>query len=260
MDTYSNVGMEIHGLTCSFTRPSFCRRSPGAAGCRSVDPARRARRIAPGMSSQPTRKERELAWRRSEILDAAEEVFGRRGYGGAKMAEIAVRAEFGVGYLYKVFDDKSALYEAVIERRFGELHGTLDELIAGEGSPKEKIRGICEAIIDHFGRHEAFFRLALRDSGHLPGRLARGLEQRKSAGMRELGGRLAAVFEEGVAAGEFVPSPPDHLAYLFLGAVSFLCARLLEEPESRPADAKEEVARLLFEGITTQRNVPQGLE
>ena len=106
------------------------------------------------MSSQPTRKERELAWRRSEILDAAEEVFGRRGYGGAKMAEIAVRAEFGVGYLYKVFDDKSALYEAVIERRFGELHGTLDELIAGEGSPKEKIRGICEAIIDHFVDYE----------------------------------------------------------------------------------------------------------
>ncbi|MFJ7146973.1 TetR/AcrR family transcriptional regulator [Streptomyces sp. NPDC100445] len=54
---------------------------------------------------------------REAILDAASELFARRGE-GVQMDEIAERAGLGVGTLYRHFADKQALRAAIIGRRF----------------------------------------------------------------------------------------------------------------------------------------------
>ncbi|NQW53273.1 MAG: TetR/AcrR family transcriptional regulator [Rhodospirillales bacterium] len=53
------------------------------------------------------------------ILDVAEELFGRVGYGGATTRAIASRARVNVGQLHYYFDSKRAIFEAVVAR-----HGT----------------------------------------------------------------------------------------------------------------------------------------
>lgn len=50
-----------------------------------------------------SRKEREQLQRRAEILQAALELFSQKGYHNVSMHEIAARAEFAVGTLYKFF-------------------------------------------------------------------------------------------------------------------------------------------------------------
>lgn len=54
---------------------------------------------------------------RARILDSAGEAFARRGYAGARLADIARDAGVATGNLYRYYPNKEALFEAVIPRR-----------------------------------------------------------------------------------------------------------------------------------------------
>lgn len=60
-------------------------------------------------------RRRELT--RTALLEAAAEVFARRGFYGASLDEIAATAGFTRGAIYKNFDDKEGLFLGAIERR-----------------------------------------------------------------------------------------------------------------------------------------------
>ena len=55
------------------------------------------------------------------ILDVAEELFGRVGYGGATTRAIASRARVNVGQLHYYFESKRAIFEAVVARHGKEV-------------------------------------------------------------------------------------------------------------------------------------------
>ena len=58
------------------------------------------------MKQRISRKRKEFLTRRGDILAAAEKVFAAKGFYGSTMDEIAKRAEFGTGSLYKYFRGK----------------------------------------------------------------------------------------------------------------------------------------------------------
>ena len=63
---------------------------------------------------QPLR-ERVKQVTREAILEAARAVFSERGFGGARVEEIAERAGVAVGTLYNYFDDRRAILDAVLD-------------------------------------------------------------------------------------------------------------------------------------------------
>jgi len=64
-----------------------------------------------------SRKESQLQTR-ERLLDAALEVFSRRGYSAASVDEIAAEAGFSKGAVYSNFSSKEDLFLALIDRRF----------------------------------------------------------------------------------------------------------------------------------------------
>jgi AcrR family transcriptional regulator len=60
-------------------------------------------------------RRRELT--RNTLIDAAADVFSKRGFHAASLEEIAETAGFTRGAIYKNFEDKEELFYAVIERR-----------------------------------------------------------------------------------------------------------------------------------------------
>ena len=54
--------------------------------------------------------------RQNEILDAAAEIFADHGYHGASIPEICSKAGISVGALYKYFNNKEAVYIAILQR------------------------------------------------------------------------------------------------------------------------------------------------
>ncbi|HNU75958.1 MAG TPA: helix-turn-helix domain-containing protein, partial [Deltaproteobacteria bacterium] len=73
-------------------------------------------------SARPSRRERERARQRRDILDTALRLFSEKGYHSVTMHEIADKAEFAVGTLYKFFRNKEDLYKALILETTKEFH------------------------------------------------------------------------------------------------------------------------------------------
>jgi AcrR family transcriptional regulator len=69
------------------------------------------------MRERMSRKESQLQTR-GRLLDAALEVFSRRGYYAASVDEIAAEAGFSKGAVYSNFSSKEDLFLALIDRRF----------------------------------------------------------------------------------------------------------------------------------------------
>ena len=59
--------------------------------------------------------------RRQQILNAAREVFGRRGYHAAKIDDIVAGAGIARGTFYLYFDDKRAIFEEIVDRTMARL-------------------------------------------------------------------------------------------------------------------------------------------
>src|SRR5687767_7142669 len=69
------------------------------------------------MKQRMSRKENQVQTR-ERLLDAALEVFSRRGYYAASVDEIAAEAGFSKGAVYSNFSSKEDLFLALIDRRF----------------------------------------------------------------------------------------------------------------------------------------------
>lgn len=68
-----------------------------------------------------TRKEKEKEQRREAILEAASQVFQRKGYQSTTMDEVAAEAQFSKGTLYLYFDSKFELFAELSNQVLGRV-------------------------------------------------------------------------------------------------------------------------------------------
>jgi AcrR family transcriptional regulator len=98
------------------------------------------------MKARMSRKENQVQTR-ERLLDAALEVFSRRGYHSTSVDEIAAEAGFSKGAVYSNFSGKEDLFLALIDRRFavdaqgypGIVHFMAEELQFEKGPDFKKI-------------------------------------------------------------------------------------------------------------------------
>src|SRR4051795_10735510 len=77
-------------------------------------------------------RRRELT--RTTLIAAAAEVFGRRGFEGASLEEIAETAGFTRGAIYKTFGNKEELFFAVSDQDFATKVQAFSDRVAENGS------------------------------------------------------------------------------------------------------------------------------
>ena len=105
-----------------------------------------------------SRKERELQFRMSLVLDAAEEVFAESSYADASVEDIAKRAEISVGTLYNLFPSKEEVYRNVVSRGQRLFYENIAQRLAEARGPQEKIRAVVRYFFEHFTRYQRQFR------------------------------------------------------------------------------------------------------
>lgn len=84
---------------------------------------------------EPTRGE----LRRRKIMKVASEVFGRKGYGGATISEIAGKAGIAEASIYQYFKSKEQLLLSVLGGWFVDLADELENVFSGELNPCERL-------------------------------------------------------------------------------------------------------------------------
>src|ERR1051326_5331890 len=80
--------------------------------------------------------------RRQQILQVADKHFRHYGYRKTTLADIAKSIDLSTPYIYKFFDSKQAIGEAMCWHCLGAVLSQVEESIAGTTSPVEKLRRI----------------------------------------------------------------------------------------------------------------------
>lgn len=125
------------------------------------DASSAARESAESALNLPTRRQRRIAVRQAQILEAAETVFAAKGYHGATTREIAQAADVSEGTLYNYFANKRDLFVGVMLGRTDELVSAIAGVQADsvEGAMVELLAGQFTRMRTH--RH---FRLFLQEA------------------------------------------------------------------------------------------------
>ncbi|MEV8585896.1 TetR/AcrR family transcriptional regulator [Streptomyces sp. NPDC051180] len=179
--------------------------------------------------------------RRQQMLEAATEEFGRRGYAAASLAAVAERVGVTKTLLHQYFGTKEDLYVACLVPVGDSLLDTIRAAM-GEGgttphTPLRVLRGIFVALE---GRRESWF--VLYDRSLPPG----GEAARTAATYWAAVDALAA---EGTtellhAAGSTDPLDADALRHVWTDLVGTLVRWWVEHPEETPEAMTRRCARL----------------
>lgn len=138
---------------------------------------------------------------RSNILDVATQEFSAMGLAGARVDAIAERTHTTKRMIYYYFDSKEGLYEAVLEKVYGDIRDLEVKLHVEQMAPVEGLSRLVEFTFDYHDKHQDFVRLVSIENIHQAGYAAKlsDFKARNSSVIRTIEKLLAA----GVQSGEF---------------------------------------------------------
>lgn len=165
------------------------------------------------------RRERLRAVNREHLLDAAEEVFGARGYRSATVKEIAERAEFSVGGVYGIVDGKEDLLLQALRRRAVAMLAEMDALAAASSGGIAALHELADLQIRFFREHPHFGRLWLRQAGPARWDLSPASVERVGDDLDRAMGIQAGLVRRAQEVGEVRAGDPDVLARIFSAVV-----------------------------------------
>ena len=149
---------------------------------------------------------------RTAILRAAVQEISREGLAGARIDSIARAAGVNKALLYYYFQDKDALYNAVLDQVFGGLTAAVLEALSRRLPPRERLLAYVRSHFDYIASHPLYPRIVQDEMMRAGHKETAQLERIVQQYFRPLFVRLAALLAEGRATGEFRDvNPPDFI-------------------------------------------------
>lgn len=152
----------------------------------------------------PRRREtmpRDADQTRKRILDAATVEFARKGLGGARVDEIALRSKANKRMIYHYFGSKERLFTAVLEEAYTGIRSAEQKLHLDEMEPAEAISTLVRFTWNYYLENPEFLTLVNSENLH------RARHLKTSEIVRESSGKFVqmvkSILERGVAAGVF---------------------------------------------------------
>ena len=207
-----------------------------------------------GTRSQPEQS-------RAAILQAAVREFAREGVAGARTDAIARSAGVNKALLYYYFQDKEALYQAVLDEVFSGVRVAIENALRQTLPPRERLKAYVGAHFDYIASNQLYPRIvhaeflrASRDSSRLQ-RIAKEYFQ-------PIFSQVAELLVEGMRSGDFRPVNPMHfipsmvsvIVFYFTTAAPIIKIMMGEDPMSPERVAERRAAVLDF--ITAALFVP----
>ncbi len=84
---------------------------------------------------------------REQIVEAAREHFSRYGYEKTTVSDLAKAIGFSKAYIYKFFDSKQAIGEAICAKTLSGIVATVEEAVTGATTPTDKFRRMFKVLV-----------------------------------------------------------------------------------------------------------------
>jgi AcrR family transcriptional regulator len=156
----------------------------------------------PGACGKPQKaRPRDADLTRKRILDAATVEFARKGLGGARVDEIALRSKSNKRMIYHYFGSKEELFKAVIEAAYVGIRSAEQKLNLDELDPEEAIATLVRFTWTYYLQHPEFLTLVNSENLH------RAKHLKSSEVIRSVSGKFVqmvkSILDRGVAKGMF---------------------------------------------------------
>ena len=100
---------------------------------------------------------------RNRILDAADLLFGERGFDGATTREIAERSGVNKALIHYHFAAKEGLFHTVLDRYYARLGELLAVALGAEGTVRHRYEVLIDAYVDFLCDNQRFSRMLQRE-------------------------------------------------------------------------------------------------
>jgi AcrR family transcriptional regulator len=202
------------------------------------------------MKQKISRKRREFLTRRADIVSAAEKVFAARGFYGSTMDEIAKRAEFGTGSLYKYFQGKKDLYFSLIDEKVEEITRLVRAELERDLPPVERIASVLNLQLAFIERNRDFFKIYISERNRfewtMKDELGKGVHEKFMAYIDS----LEEVMRQGIEGGQLKEMDPRDMAHGFVGIVnSFVFEWILSSRAYSLVSKGPTIMNIFFEGV-----------
>jgi TetR/AcrR family transcriptional regulator len=198
-----------------------------------------------------SRRERERLRQRQEMLATALGLFSEKGYHNVSMHEIAEKAEFAIGTLYKFFKNKEDLYKALMLQQSDKFHDGLTEALHGPEDEVEKLRKYVRAKGELFRANVSMIRLYFAETRGASFNVMAGLDSEIRERYYQFMQTLASVFEGGMKRQRFKNiAAPYHLAVALDSLANAFLFLWLEMPEHHPyPEDPDTILDILLRGL-----------
>ena len=184
---------------------------------------------------------------RDQIVEAAEAHFSHYGYDKTTVSELAKAIGFSKAYIYKFFDSKQGIGEAICSKTLNDIVAAVEEAMADASSPTDKFRRMFKSLVSNsvslFFNDRKLYDIAAHSAGEgWPSARA------YAARLRQI---LTEVVREGRECGEFERKTPldetVHAIYLVMlpYANPLLLQHNLDLAEEAPVQLSNLVLRSL---------------
>ena len=181
----------------------MARTATSRPAARAPAPPRPARGARPGGAE-----------RRLQILRAASQCFGTRGFHGTTTRDVAAAVGITEAALYRYFDSKEAMYRAILDERMSAPNPIAAvEAHAARDDDEAVFTGLLLALLAGVNSDPSFIRLLFYSAleGH---QLAKPFHEKRVQRLREF---LTGYLERRIRAGAFREVDPQLAARFFIG-------------------------------------------
>jgi AcrR family transcriptional regulator len=187
---------------------------------------------------------------RARLLDAAGQVFARRGFHAATVDEVADAAGYTKGAVYSNFANKDELFLALLDQRLAAQLQQVEALYAIESS-EELLAAMRGRTEQEFAAARDFGVLSLEFSLYAMRNPAAQAELAER--YRQLRGRLAELITRRYAHHQTdPPMPPEHLAALVLATDTGLFLQYSAEPGELPWELHADAMIRLLDPLSAE--------
>lgn len=187
------------------------------------------------------------------IIQAAADIFAKKGYSGTAVSDIASQADVGKGTIYEYFDSKEDLFFAVF-KWYSEKTGAAAavSISALGGSTAQRLEALNESLMGLWDEIKDVFALAMEFWAASSSALMR---QRFQAAFKQLYHNfrsiVSALIHDGIKRGEFREDVnPEAVAAALVGTWDAMFLQAWFDPSFDPLKISQNFLKVVIHGLT----------
>jgi len=189
------------------------------------------------------------AERRSQIIEAAKEVFAEAGYHQASINAIIERAQIARGTFYLYFEGKAQVFDSILEQAMKDLRGRIKRIDVEDPAappPQEQLKAGLVRVLEYVVHDRALTRILLAGARIAEAQAAKRL----AAFYADIRAIIELALQHGIAMGLVRPMNKQLAAAALLGTVRGVIEAIVVQGVEAPVeDVVNELIGVALRGV-----------